>query len=58
MTLADAPTIRHTVLGGVYRPGCFAVVASVGALATSNIEQFTLNTAFIGVSLRSQRRRA
>jgi DeoR/GlpR family transcriptional regulator of sugar metabolism len=46
-TLADAPSVRHTVLGGVYRPlgGCF-----VGALATSNIEQFSLNTAFIGVS--------
>lgn len=45
--LTDAPNVRHTVIGGQYRPlgGCF-----VGPLAVSTLEQFTLNTAFIGVS--------
>lgn len=45
--LAPVATVRHTVLGGLYRPlgGCF-----VGPLAISSLEKFTLNTAFIGVS--------
>lgn len=45
--LAPVATVRHTVIGGSYRPvgGCF-----VGPLAVSSLEQFTLNTAFIGVS--------
>ena len=45
--LAPVATIRHTVLGGSYRPvgGCF-----IGPLTISSLEQFTLNTAFIGVT--------
>jgi DeoR/GlpR family transcriptional regulator of sugar metabolism len=46
-TLSSVATVRHTVLGGQYRPlgGCF-----VGPLAIESLEQFTLNLAFIGVS--------
>jgi DeoR/GlpR family transcriptional regulator of sugar metabolism len=45
--LAPLPGVRHTVLGGQYRPagGCF-----VGPLAVESLQQFTLNIAFIGVS--------
>jgi DeoR/GlpR family transcriptional regulator of sugar metabolism len=45
--LAPLPGVRHTVLGGQYRPagGCF-----VGPLAVEALQQFTLNIAFIGVS--------
>ena len=45
--LAPAASVRHTVIGGSFRPlgGCF-----VGPLAISSLEQFTFNTAFIGVS--------
>lgn len=45
--LASIVTVRHTVLGGSFRPlgGCF-----VGPLTISSLEQFTLNTAFIGVT--------
>jgi DeoR/GlpR family transcriptional regulator of sugar metabolism len=45
--LADVPTVRHTVLGGQYRTrgGCF-----VGPLALETLQQFTVNTAFIGVT--------
>lgn len=45
--LTDQPGIRHTVLGGIYRPtgGCF-----VGPLTMANIDEFTVNTAFIGVT--------
>ena len=42
--LAPVATVRHTVLGGSYRPlgGSF-----VGPLAISSLQQFTLNIAFI-----------
>jgi DeoR/GlpR family transcriptional regulator of sugar metabolism len=45
--LADVPTLRHTVLGGQYRTlgGCL-----VGPLALEALQQFTVNTAFIGVT--------
>lgn len=45
--LANAPNVRHTVLGGQYRPrgGCF-----VGTLALQTLEAFTVDTAFIGVT--------
>jgi DeoR/GlpR family transcriptional regulator of sugar metabolism len=45
--LADVPTVRHTVLGGHYRTlgGCF-----VGPLALEAVRQFTVNTAFVGVT--------
>jgi DeoR/GlpR family transcriptional regulator of sugar metabolism len=45
--LAPLSGVRHTVLGGQYRPagGCF-----VGPLAVEALQQFTLNVAFIGVS--------
>lgn len=45
--LADVPMVRHAVLGGRYRSlgGGF-----VGPLALESLKQFTLNTAFIGVS--------
>ena len=45
--LADVPTVRHTVLGGRYRTlgGCL-----VGPLALEALQQFTVNTAFIGVT--------
>lgn len=45
--LASASQVRHTVLGGQYRPrgGCF-----VGTLALQTLEAFTVNTAFIGVT--------
>ncbi|MGK3945122.1 DeoR/GlpR family DNA-binding transcription regulator [Streptomyces sp. RP5T] len=46
-TLADRAGIRHTVLGGTYRPtgGCF-----VGPLTLSDLDNFTVNVAFIGVT--------
>jgi DeoR/GlpR family transcriptional regulator of sugar metabolism len=39
--------VRHTVLGGQYRTlgGCF-----VGPLTIAQLDQFTLNIAFIGIS--------
>jgi DeoR/GlpR family transcriptional regulator of sugar metabolism len=45
--LTDVPTVRHTVLGGQFRSlgGCL-----VGPLALENMQQFTVNTAFIGVT--------
>jgi DeoR/GlpR family transcriptional regulator of sugar metabolism len=45
--LASVASVRHSVIGGSFRPlgGCF-----VGPLAISSLEQFTFNTAFIGVS--------
>lgn len=45
--LADVPAVRHAVLGGHYRTlgGCF-----VGPLAIEAVHQFTVNTAFIGVT--------
>ncbi|MEQ7126533.1 DeoR/GlpR family DNA-binding transcription regulator [Actinopolymorpha sp. B11F2] len=45
--LADVPTVRHTVVGGQFRTlgGCF-----VGPLALESIQQFTVNTAFLGVT--------
>jgi DeoR/GlpR family transcriptional regulator of sugar metabolism len=45
--LADVPTVRHTVLGGQYRTlgDCL-----VGPLALEALQQFTVNTAFIGVT--------
>ncbi|HEY3925286.1 MAG TPA: DeoR/GlpR family DNA-binding transcription regulator [Acidothermaceae bacterium] len=45
--LSDVPTVRHTVLGGQFRAlgGCM-----VGPLALENLQQFTVNTAFIGVT--------
>jgi DeoR family fructose operon transcriptional repressor len=46
-SVVDVPGVRHTVLGGQLRRtgGCF-----VGPLALSEIERFTVNVAFIGVS--------
>lgn len=46
-TLVDQPGIRHTVLGGILRPagGCF-----VGPLTLDDVNRFTVNTAFIGVT--------
>ncbi len=46
-TLAEKPGIRHTVLGGVFRPtgGCF-----VGPLTVDDLDRFTVNTAFVGVT--------
>jgi DeoR/GlpR family transcriptional regulator of sugar metabolism len=45
--VAFSGNLRHTVLGGQFRRlgGCFT-----GPLTVSSLEQFTLNTAFIGVS--------
>ena len=45
--LAPFPGVRHSVLGGQYRPagGCF-----VGPLAVDALQRFTLNIAFIGVT--------
>jgi DeoR/GlpR family transcriptional regulator of sugar metabolism len=45
--LASQAGIRHTVLGGTYRPagGCF-----VGPLTLADLENFTVNVAFIGVT--------
>ena len=52
-TLADRPGIRHTVLGGVFRPtgGCF-----VGPLTVEDLDKFTVNTAFIGVTGLTEQR--
>ena len=46
-TLADHAGVRHTVLGGTYRPtgGCF-----VGPLTLADLDNFTVNIAFIGVT--------
>ena len=46
-TLAERPGIRHTVLGGSYRPAgeCF-----VGPLALADLTNFTVNIAFLGVT--------
>ena len=46
-TIADLPTITHVLLGGHFRriSGCL-----VGPLALENLNRFTINTAFIGVS--------
>jgi DeoR/GlpR family transcriptional regulator of sugar metabolism len=46
-TLADRAGIRHTVLGGYYRPtgGCF-----VGPLTEEDLTRFTVNLAFLGVT--------
>ena len=46
-TLADRPGVRHTMLGGTYRPtgGCF-----VGPLTLADLETFTVNVAFLGVT--------
>lgn len=46
-TIADLPTITHVLLGGYFRriSGCL-----VGPLALENLNRFTINTAFIGVS--------
>jgi DeoR/GlpR family transcriptional regulator of sugar metabolism len=46
-TLAGAPFIRHSVLGGQYRVagGCL-----VGPLTIEALQRFTLNIAFIGVT--------
>ncbi len=45
--LADTPGIRHTLLGGTYRPtgGCFT-----GPLTLADLERFTVNVAFLGVT--------
>ena len=45
--LAEKPTVRHTLLGGVLRPSAGAVA---GALAVENIGRFSVGTAFIGVT--------
>jgi DeoR/GlpR family transcriptional regulator of sugar metabolism len=45
--LADRSGVRHTVLGGTYRPTgeCF-----VGPLTLTDLESFTVNVAFLGVT--------
>ena len=45
--LAEKPTVRHTLLGGVLRPSAGAVA---GALAVENLARFTVSTAFIGAT--------
>ena len=46
-TIADLPTITHVLLGGYLRriSGCLS-----GPLAVENLNRFTINVAFIGVS--------
>ena len=46
-TLARSTNVRHTVLGGQFRPlgGCF-----VGSLALEALDRFSVSTAFIGVT--------
>ena len=51
--LAEKPTVRHTLLGGVLRPSAGAVA---GALAVENLARFTVSTAFIGVTGLTARR--
>jgi len=46
-TLAEKPTVRHTLVGGVLRPSAGAVA---GALAVENVTRFSVSTAFIGVT--------
>ncbi len=45
--VADIPTVDHLVLGGRLRRVSRSVI---GALAMENVERFTVNTAFIGIS--------
>jgi DeoR family fructose operon transcriptional repressor len=45
--LAEKPTVRHTLVGGVLRP---AAGALAGALAVENVARFSVSTAFIGVT--------
>ena len=45
--LAEKPTVRHTLVGGVLRPSAGAVA---GALAVENVARFSVSTAFIGVT--------
>ena len=45
--VADLPTVDHLVLGGRLRTVSRSVI---GALAMENVERFTVNLAFIGVS--------
>jgi DeoR/GlpR family transcriptional regulator of sugar metabolism len=46
-TLADQAGIRHTVLGGTFRPtgGCF-----IGPLTIADLDAFTVDMAFVGVT--------
>jgi DeoR/GlpR family transcriptional regulator of sugar metabolism len=46
-TLADQAGVRHTVLGGTFRPtgGCF-----VGPLTLADLHNFTVDLAFMGVT--------
>jgi DeoR/GlpR family transcriptional regulator of sugar metabolism len=46
-TLADQAGIRHTVLGGTFRPtgGCF-----IGPLTIADLDAFTVDIAFVGVT--------
>jgi DeoR/GlpR family transcriptional regulator of sugar metabolism len=46
-TLAACPDVRHTLLGGTYRPagGCL-----VGPLTVAGLDRFTVNIAFLGVT--------
>jgi DeoR/GlpR family transcriptional regulator of sugar metabolism len=46
-SLADQPGLRHTVLGGTYRPtgGCF-----IGPLTVADLDNFTIDVAFMGVT--------
>ena len=45
--LAQHPAVRHTLLGGTYRPAGACVV---GPLALGSLQTFAVNTAFIGVT--------
>lgn len=47
MAVGDAPSIRHTLLGGQARPAGGSVS---GPLAVQNLQQFTVDTAFLGVT--------
>lgn len=52
-TVASHPQVRHTVLGGTFRP---AGGSFVGPLTLQALDSFTVNLAFIGVTGLSDRR--
>lgn len=47
LAIGDKPAVRHTLLGGQVRPAGGSVS---GPLAVENLQRFTLDIAFIGVS--------
>ena len=46
-SLSEVPGVRHVLLGGTYRPAGNAVT---GPLTLDSLQQFSVSTAFIGVS--------